>query len=80
MGDCGYCDKGCTELMLGTSCYDVCNTEDCYFGLGICRECSTGCSASKLGDGNCDTSCNVKDCNYDFKDCASVTCAPNCYT
>lgn len=36
-------------------------------------KCAPGCSDSWIGDGYCDTACNVSSCNFDFPDCINGT-------
>ena len=35
--------------------------------------CALGCSESWIGDGYCDTACNVRECDFDYPDCVNVT-------
>ncbi|CAG9321992.1 unnamed protein product [Blepharisma stoltei] len=63
---------------LNLKCAEPCNTQNCYYGLGSCQECSPGCDSEMLGDGICDKSCNVALCNYDFGDCNNNQCNTDC--
>jgi hypothetical protein len=53
-----YCDGG-RYTVRGHKTDDSCPT----------CECNPGCPPSWLGDGFCDTACNVPQCNFDFGDC-----------
>ncbi|CAG9321999.1 unnamed protein product [Blepharisma stoltei] len=63
---------------LNANCSESCNNENCYYGLGICKDCSAGCSREMLGDGICDKFCDVSSCNYDFGDCNNNQCSSGC--
>ena len=70
-GDC-LCAPGCTPVMLSNNiCDAVCAAaEACNFDNIDCNsECSTGCLRSQIGDGECQTSCQVPLCNNDNGDC-----------
>lgn len=36
-------------------------------------DCNEGCSSSWIGDGHCDISCNVSNCDFDGNDCKNVS-------
>ena len=40
--------------------------------------CTSGCDSTWLGDGECDETCNVRECDFDGSDCFSGF--GECYT
>lgn len=76
-GDC-MCAEGCSdELLNQNGCLDndPCAVESCFFKAGQCGDCALGCFESMIGDGECQSACNVSACDYDYFDCG---CAENC--
>ena len=76
-GDC-MCAEGCSDELLnqnGCSDNNPCLPESCFFNAGQCGDCALGCFESMIGDGECQSSCNVSACEYDYFDCG---CAENC--
>lgn len=81
------CSPGCTynQLYTETNCskdsngtiIDSCATADCYYKNFLCGDCNKGCFENMIGNGECNSECNVESCDYDLGDCG---CAPGCET
>ncbi|GMH94595.1 hypothetical protein TL16_g12950 [Triparma laevis f. inornata] len=70
------CDQYDAILNGADCCWDECNVEGCYWGLGFCEntvemwlECAPGCPAFLLGDDTCHEWCNNAACQMDRGDC-----------
>mmetsp|Transcript_11457 Transcript_11457/g.29242 ORF Transcript_11457/g.29242 Transcript_11457/m.29242 type:complete len:590 (-) Transcript_11457:93-1862(-) len=55
------------------------NEDDQLYDVRQCPayQCSPGCGAQLIGDGECDERCNNEACNFDGGDCP-LPCAPGC--
>lgn len=82
----GSCDS-CND---GDSLYEKACISQCPNGyvdsLGVCvlassvSPCNTGCTAELLVNSQCDTVCNLEDCNFDNQDCQDFgTCGSQKY-
>jgi len=63
------CGEGLTcNTMQGSICISEGGSSD-NSGSDTTSDCASGCPSSYLGDGECDSACNVYACNYDNGDC-----------
>jgi hypothetical protein len=61
------------DVFLGTSVtpedfVSVVGVQKFYLSWDV-PKCAVGCADSWIGDGYCDTACNVSSCNFDYPDC-----------
>ena len=80
LGDCGYCESGCTEALLTNDvCDSLCNNADCMYDNDGCGWCAVGCFLEDLEDSVCQSACNNTACSWDWYECPIYFCASGCY-